>query len=85
MIISWLILYLDECGKYGEVEQVVIYKEKQGEEEDAETIVKIFVEFLVPQATSAAIAALNGRYFGGRIVKAEIYDQTAYNAKDYSG
>ena len=75
----------DECGKYGQVEQVVIYKEKQGDEEEAETIVKIFVEFLAPNAVGLAMSALNGRYFGGRIVKAEIYDETAYNSKDYSG
>lgn len=35
----------DECGKYGQVNRVIIYQEKQGEEEDAEVIVKIFVEF----------------------------------------
>jgi poly(U)-binding-splicing factor PUF60 len=75
----------DECGKYGEVEQVVIYKEKQGEEDEAETIVKIFVDFLAPNAVGLAMNALNGRYFAGRLVKAEIYDQTAYNSKDYSG
>lgn len=31
--------------RYGNVERVVIYQEKQSEEEDAEVIVKIFVEF----------------------------------------
>jgi poly(U)-binding-splicing factor PUF60 len=41
----------DECSKYGSVERVIIYKEKQCEEDDnedddfAEVIVKIFVEF----------------------------------------
>ena len=35
----------DECGKYGNVNRVIIYQERQGEEEDAEIIVKIFVEF----------------------------------------
>ena len=35
----------DECGKYGIVNRVIIYQEKQSEEEDAEIIVKIFVEF----------------------------------------
>ena len=34
-----------ECSKYGAVERVIIYQEKQGVEEDAETIVKIFVMF----------------------------------------
>lgn len=31
--------------RFGNVERVVIYQEKQSEEEDAEVIVKIFVEF----------------------------------------
>ena len=35
----------EECSKYGEVNKVVIYTEKQGEEDSAEQIVKIFVEF----------------------------------------
>ena len=35
----------DECGKYGSVRKVVIYQERQGDEEDAEVIVKIFVAF----------------------------------------
>lgn len=35
----------DECGKFGTVNRVIIYQEKQSEEEDAEIIVKIYVEF----------------------------------------
>lgn len=35
----------DECGKFGIVNRVIIYQERQSEEEDAEVIVKIFVEF----------------------------------------
>jgi poly(U)-binding-splicing factor PUF60 len=39
----------EECGKYGAVEKVIIYQEKQSEEDDAEIIVKIFVEFVQPE------------------------------------
>lgn len=35
----------DECSKFGNVTRVVIYQEKQGEEDDAPVIVKIFVKF----------------------------------------
>ena len=35
----------EECGRYGTVNRVIIYQEKQSEEEDAEIVVKIFVEF----------------------------------------
>jgi len=35
----------DECGRYGNVERVIIYQEKQSEDDNAEVVVKIFVEF----------------------------------------
>lgn len=35
-----------ECSKHGSVERVVIYQERQGVEDDAEVIIKIFVLFL---------------------------------------
>ena len=38
----------EECAKYGNVDKVIIYQEKQGEHDDAEIIVKIFVEFSKP-------------------------------------
>ena len=35
----------EECAKFGIVNRVIIYQERQGEEEDADIIVKIFVVF----------------------------------------
>ena len=35
----------EECERYGVVNRVIIYQERQGEEEGAEVIVKIFVQF----------------------------------------
>ncbi|CAL1271655.1 unnamed protein product [Larinioides sclopetarius] len=75
----------DECGRYGAVKRVIIYQERQSEDEDAEIIVKIFVEFSASAEACKARDALNGRFFGGRIVKAELYDQTLYEANDLSG
>ena len=37
-----------ECSKYGSVERVIIYQERQGVEDDAEVIIKIFVSFSAP-------------------------------------
>lgn len=37
-----------ECSKHGSVERVVIYQERQGVEDDAEVIIKIFVAFSQP-------------------------------------
>lgn len=93
-----------ECTKYGSVERVVIYQEKQGVEEDAEVIIQIFVlftaanrEFMdkgmlicficvvyslpLPEA-DAAIKSLDGRWFGGRVIKADLYDQSKFDSND---
>ena len=81
---------------------MVIYTERQGEEDNAEQVVKIFVEFQSSKGTCASTAgtfldgrfvsgaeksseSLNGRWFGGRVIKAELYDQAAYQAEDFSG
>ena len=119
-----------ECSRFGTVERVIIYQEKQGVEEDAETIVKIFVMFSVPSGeppssssvythcvpikpsvyythcvpikpsvyythcvllvyvhhaeAEAAVLSLGGRWFGGKMVKAEMYDQAKFEANELS-
>ncbi|XP_024941895.1 poly(U)-binding-splicing factor half pint isoform X6 [Cephus cinctus] len=76
----------DECSKFGVVERVIIYNEKQSEDdEDAEVIVKIFVEFSQMSEAERARDSLNGRYFGGRLVKGELYDQAIFDNSDFSG
>jgi half-pint family poly-U binding splicing factor len=74
----------EECGKYGEVERVIIYQEKQGEDDNAPVIVKIFVEFKEPASARKAKEALHNRFFGGRVVVAQIYDQELYENQDLS-
>ncbi|XP_059478427.1 poly(U)-binding-splicing factor half pint isoform X2 [Neocloeon triangulifer] len=76
----------DECSKFGNVDRVIIYKEKQTDDEDAvdDIIVKIFVQFIKAGEAIVARDALNGRYFGGRLVRAEIYDQNLYDHNDFS-
>jgi poly(U)-binding-splicing factor PUF60 len=73
----------DECSKYGVVEAVVIYQEKQPTTND--TIVKIFIMFQQTAHAQKAIEALNGRWFGGRRIQAETFDMQKFQAKDYSG
>lgn len=78
----------DECTKFGLVERVIIYNEKQTDnehDENADVIVKIFVEFSLSEETEKAKEALNGRYFGGRLVRAEMYDQALFDHGDLSG
>jgi len=75
----------DECSKFGEVERVIIYKEKESEDEDAAVIVKIFVVFRDSASAKRAKEALHGRFFGGRVVTADIYDQDLFDHGDLSG
>ncbi|XP_042283568.1 poly(U)-binding-splicing factor PUF60a isoform X2 [Thunnus maccoyii] len=74
----------EECGKFGRVRRVVIYQERQGEEDDADVIVKIFVEFSEAAEMNRAIRALDQRWFGGRKVVAEVYDQERFDGSDLS-
>ena len=104
----------EECSKFGSVERVVIYKEKQTDNEDDDfddVLVKIFVEFSVSGGklcnkllylnsvswnifaillfrileADKASSALNGRFFAGRLVKAESYDQALFDHNDFTG
>lgn len=43
------------------------------------------VSFCDCSEAEATINSLNGRWFAGRLIKAESYDQTAYEAEDFSG
>ena len=74
----------EECNRYGKVENVIIYQERQSEEADAEVKVKIFVEFSQHEEVKQAQSALDGRFFGGRTVSAIVYDQDLYNQQDFS-
>uniref|UniRef100_T1I7S9 Splicing factor 45 n=1 Tax=Rhodnius prolixus TaxID=13249 RepID=T1I7S9_RHOPR len=61
----------DECNtKYGEVVRVIIYELPNAESEEA---VRIFVEFKRIESAIKAVVDLNGRFFGGRQVKAGFY------------
>ncbi|CAD0202388.1 unnamed protein product [Chrysodeixis includens] len=76
----------EECSKWGRVERLVIYNERQNEDDDpAHADVKIFVQFAEPDEASAAASALHGRYFGGRTVRAALYDQDLFDHGDLSG
>ncbi|EDV96428.1 poly(U)-binding-splicing factor half pint [Drosophila grimshawi] len=78
----------EECSKFGIVSRVIIFNEKQTENEDddeAEIIVKIFVEFSAGVEAMRGKDALHGRFFGGRRVVAELYDQSLFDQGDLSG
>ncbi|XP_058799588.1 splicing factor 45 [Phymastichus coffea] len=61
----------DECNtKYGDVTRVVIHEVLNAVPEEA---VRIFVEFKRIESAIKAVVDLNGRFFGGRQVKAGFY------------
>lgn len=74
----------EECGKFGQVKRVVIYQERQGEDADADVIIKIFVEFNHTAEMNRAVRALDRRWFGGRKVSAEAYEQERFENNDLS-
>merc|ERR1711936_895558 len=55
-----------ECNKYGKVDHIVIYQEKQDESDDAEVLVKIFVEF---KESISAKKAKNGSTEGSLLAR----------------
>ncbi|XP_066584757.1 splicing factor 45 isoform X2 [Prorops nasuta] len=61
----------DECNtKYGDVARVIIHEIPEANPEEA---VRIFVEFKRIESAIKAVVDLNGRFFGGRQVKAGFY------------
>lgn len=62
----------DECNtKYGEVIRVIIHEFPDAVSEEA---VRIFVEFKRIESAIKAVVDLNGRFFGGRQVRAGFYN-----------
>ncbi|XP_057183791.1 splicing factor 45 isoform X2 [Triplophysa rosa] len=61
----------EECEKYGKVIKCVIFEIAGVLEEEA---VRIFLEFERVESAIKAVVDLNGRYFGGRVVKACFYN-----------
>lgn len=69
----------DECNsKYGEVLRVIIYEPSDKDQHP----VRVFVEFQRQEMAIKAVIDLNGRFFGGRTVKAQFYDVGLFDASE---
>ncbi|KAL0278935.1 UNVERIFIED_CONTAM: hypothetical protein PYX00_000611 [Menopon gallinae] len=67
----------DECNtKYGEVLKVLIFEMPSAPQDEA---IRIFVEFRRIESAIKAVVDLNGRFFGGRQVKAGFYVWEKFN------
>ena len=54
----------EECeSKYGPVKEVLVYMEKQSEEDDAEIIIKVFVEFSLSETAKVYFGQLEVKKF----------------------
>ena len=74
----WRVMQVgNECSKYGTVQRVVIFEitEPGYPSEDA---VRIFVEFDRSASATKALVDLEGRFFGGRTVRATFYDEQKF-------
>ena len=67
----------EECSKYGLVEQVIICQERHGKGPQ-DIAVKIFVKFGSGMEADKGQRALHGRYFAGKIIHAESYDENMF-------
>ena len=71
----------EECQRFGTVEHCLVYilPDPRTPPEEA---VRIFVKFARFEEADAAIAALNGRFFAMRQVRAAVYDQSKFDQHD---
>ncbi|KAM6985658.1 splicing factor 45 isoform 2-T2 [Aplochiton taeniatus] len=67
----------EECEKYGKVTKCVIFEIALVTDDEA---VRIFLEFERVESAIKAVVDLNGRYFGGRVVKASFYNLDKFRA-----
>jgi len=65
----------EEAAKYGKLKKCVI-KEFPGKPDDE--AVRIFLEYEEVAAATKAFADMNGRYFGGRVVRARFFDENLF-------
>ncbi|XP_060026965.1 splicing factor 45-like [Erinaceus europaeus] len=72
----------EECEKYGKVGKCVIVEIPGAPDDEA---VQIFLEFERVESAIKAVVDLNGRYFGGRVVKACFYNLDKFRALDLAG
>ncbi|CAJ2650364.1 DNA-damage-repair/toleration protein DRT111, chloroplastic-like [Trifolium pratense] len=70
-----------ECAKYGTVTRVLIFEITEPNFPTDEAV-RIFVQFERSEETTKALVDLDGRYFGGRVVRATFYDEDKFGKNE---
>lgn len=70
-----------ECAKYGTVTRVLIFEITEPNF-PVDEAVRIFVQFERSEWTTKALVDLDGRFFGGRVVRATFYDEERFSRNE---
>lgn len=70
-----------ECHKYGTVTRVLIFEITEPNF-PVDEAVRIFVQFDRSEATTKALIDLDGRFFGGRVVRASFFDEEKFGRNE---
>merc|ERR1711957_281187 len=65
----------EEASKYGKLKKCVVKEVKGLSDKEA---VRIFLQYEAVEGATKALVDMNGRYFGGRVVKAKFYDEERF-------
>ena len=70
-----------ECSKYGTVLRVLIFEITQANF-PVDEAVRIFVLFERTEESTKAVIDLEGRFFGGRVVRATFFDEERFERNE---